>query len=57
MISEKLNELILKSMKEGNKIKLNTIRMIKTKFMEFSTAKNATELTYDIEVKLIQKYG
>lgn len=54
MIKEKLDSLIMSAMKGGSKTELSVFRMIKTKFMEYSTSKGAKELTVDIEYNLIK---
>jgi uncharacterized protein YqeY len=54
MIKENLDALIMSAMKSGSKTELNVYRMIKTKFMESSTAKGAKPMTDDIEISLIR---
>ena len=54
MKNELLN-LIKKAMLSKNQIELNTIRAIKTKFTEFENAKNAPELTEDVEITILNK--
>ena len=54
MIKDYIDTLIMSAMKSGSKIELNVYRMIKTKFMEHSTAKGAKELTSEIEIGLIR---
>ncbi len=55
MIQEKLNELIKEAMKSGNKIRLETLRAIKTAEMEYRTAKNAKPLDDTAEVGILRK--
>lgn len=55
MIQEKLNELIKEAMKSGDKIRLETLRAIKTAEMEYRTAKNAKPLDDTAEVGILRK--
>lgn len=55
MIQEKLNELIREAMKSGDKIRLETLRAIKTAEMEYRTAKNAKPLDDTAEVGILRK--
>ena len=55
MIQEKLNELIMEAMKSGNKLRLETLRAIKTAEMEYRTAKNAKPLDETAEVGILRK--
>ncbi len=55
MIQEKLNELIKEAMKSGNKLRLETLRAIKTAEMEYRTAKNAKPLDETAEVGILRK--
>ena len=55
MIQEKLAQLIKDAMKSGDKVRLQTLRSIKTAFMEFQTAKDAKPLDDAAEVKILRK--
>ena len=55
MIQEKLNELIKEAMKSGDKIRLETLRAIKTAEMEYRTAKNAKPLDESAEIGILRK--
>lgn len=54
MIKDQIDALIMSAMKSKNKIELSTYRMLKTRFMEFSTAKGAKEMTEEVEISLIR---
>ena len=55
MIKEQLSKLIKDSMIEKNKVKLETMRSIKTAFMNWETAKNAKPLDEAAEIQIIRK--
>ena len=55
MLKEKLNDLIKAAMLEKNQIKLETLRSIKTAFMNFETAKNAKPLDEAAEIQILRK--
>lgn len=55
MLKENLNELIKNAMLEKNKTKLETLRAVKTAFLNFETAKNAKPLDEAAEIQLIRK--
>lgn len=55
MLKENLNELIKTAMLEKNKTKLETLRAVKTAFLNFETAKNAKPLDEAAEIQLIRK--
>ena len=55
LTDERLNELIKEAMKSGEKVKLDTLRSIKTAYMEFRTAKNAGPLDNAAEIKILRK--
>lgn len=50
-----LDSLIKGAMLSGNKLELNVFRFIKTAFTKFETAENATELTDEVEQKILNK--
>ena len=49
-----LNSLIKEAMISKNEIRLKVLRLIKSKFSEFETAKNAVELTDEAEVNILK---
>ena len=55
MLKEKLNDLIKAAMLEKNQIKLETLRSIKTAFMNYETAKNAKPLDEAAEIQILRK--
>lgn len=55
MLKEKLNELIKEAMISKNKVKLETLRSIKTAFMNYETAKNSKPLDDSAEVQILRK--
>lgn len=55
MISEKLDSLIAEAMKAHESEKLEVLRLIKTKFMEYKTAKSGNVLNEQIEAILLMK--
>lgn len=55
MIQENLDTLIKEAMKSGNKLRLETLRAIKTAEMEYRTAKNAKPLDDTAEVGILRK--
>ena len=55
MLKEKLNDLIKAAMLEKNQTKLETLRSIKTAFMNFETAKNAKPLDEAAEIQILRK--
>jgi len=55
MIEQNLNKMIMSAMKSGDKVKAGTYKLIKAKFLEFKTAKNAKPLDEQAEITIIQK--
>lgn len=57
MIKDRLPILIADAMKSGNKIELNTLRAVKTAYMNWETAKENVGKTLDetIEISIIRK--
>ncbi len=55
MIQERLGELIKEAMKSGDKLRLETLRSIKTAEMEYRTAKNAKPLDESAEIGILRK--
>lgn len=54
-MKEQLNDLIKSAMIEKNKVKLETLRAIKTAFLNFETAKNAKPLDEAAEIQILRK--
>ena len=52
-LRDKINEDLKSAMKEGNKIKLETIRSIRALILEFEKSGQAKELTPEDELKLL----
>ena len=55
MLKENLNNLIKEAMLEKNKVKLETLRSIKTAFLNYETAKNAKPLDDAAEIQILRK--
>ena len=55
MLVEKIDEMIAKAIKSGNKIELDVYRAIKTAFTNYRTAKAGNELNDSVEVQIISK--
>ena len=55
MIKEQLADLIKKAMIEKDKVRLETLRAIKTAFLNWETAKNAKPLDEAAEIQIIRK--
>lgn len=55
MLKERLNELIKEAMLSKDKVRLDTLRSIKTAFLNFETAKNAKQLDDAAEVQILKK--
>ena len=55
MINEKINEMIMSARKAHNTVEAETYKMVKAKFLEFKTAKNAKPLDDAAEINIIQK--
>lgn len=54
-MKDEIMALVKKAMLSKNKIELETLRAIKTKFTEFETKKDATELTEAEEIRILNK--
>lgn len=55
MLKEKLSGLIKEAMLEKNQVRLETLRSIKTAFMNYETAKNAKPLDEAAEIQILRK--
>lgn len=55
MLKENLNAFIKKAMLEKDQVKLETLRSIKTAFMNYETAKNAKPLDDAAEIQILRK--
>ena len=55
MLKEKLNGLIKEAMMNKDKVRLETLRSIKTAFMNYETAKNSKPLNDSAEVQILRK--
>ena len=55
MLKENLNDFIKKAMLEKNQVKLETLRSIKTAFVNYETAKNAKPLDEAAEIQILRK--
>lgn len=49
------DKMILRAMKEGNKNKTTTYKLIKAKIQEFKTSPNAKEFTESVELSILNK--
>lgn len=54
-MKDELLGMIKKAMLSKNEIELRTLRLIKTKFTEYETAKDAKPLTPDVEIDILKK--
>lgn len=55
MIYENIDKLIAEAMKNHDNIRLSTLRLIKTKFLEYKTSKGAKPIDESIEIQLLRK--
>ena len=55
MYSEKIDKMIMESLKAGEKVKAGAFRMLKSEFLVFKTAKNAKPLDEAAEISIIKK--
>ena len=55
MIYENIDKLIAEAMKNHDNIRLSTLRLIKTKFLEYKTSKGAKPIDEAIEITLLRK--
>lgn len=55
MIYENIDKLIAEAMKNHDSIKLSTLRLIKTKFLEYKTSKGAKPIDNLVEITLLKK--
>ena len=54
-MKDELLGMIKKAMLSKNEVELRTLRLIKTKFTEFETSKDAKPLTPDVEIDILKK--
>lgn len=55
MIYNNIDKLIAEAMKNHDNIRLSTLRLIKTKFLEYKTSKGAKPIDESIEINLLRK--
>lgn len=55
MIYNNIDKLIAEAMKNHDNIRLSTLRLIKTKFLEYKTSKGAKPIDEGIEISLLRK--
>lgn len=55
MIKDNLSELILDSMKRGQKVRIDALRAIKAAILNYETAKNAKPLDEIAEINIVRK--
>lgn len=55
MIKDNLSELILESMKHGQKVRIDALRAIKAAILNYETAKNAKPLDEIAEINIVRK--
>jgi len=55
MIYNSIDKLIAEAMKEHDNIRLSTLRLIKTKFLEYKTSKGAKPIDENIEITILRK--
>lgn len=55
MVYENIDKLIADAMKNHDNIRLSTLRLVKTKFMEYKTSKGAKPIDETIEISILRK--
>lgn len=55
MIYNTIDKLIAEAMKNHDNVRLSTLRLIKTKFLEYKTSKGAKPIDETIEISLLRK--
>ena len=55
MIYENIDKLIAEAMKNHDNVRLSTLRLIKTKFLEYKTSKGAKPIDEGIEIQILRK--
>jgi len=55
MIYNNIDKLIAEAMKSHDEVRLQTLRLIKTKFLEYKTSKGAKPIDENIEINLLRK--
>lgn len=55
MLYENIDKLIAEAMKNHDNVRLSTLRLIKTKFLEYKTSKGAKPIDETIEVQILRK--
>jgi len=55
MIYEDIDKLIAQAMKQKDNVRLSTLRLIKTKFLEYKTSKGAKPIDENIEFSILKK--
>ena len=55
MLYENIDKLIAEAMKNHDNIRLSTLRLIKTKFLEYKTSKGAKPIDEAMEITLLRK--
>jgi len=55
MLYEKIDKLIADAMLNHDNIRLSTLRLIKTKFLEYKTSKGAKPIDEMIEIQILRK--
>ena len=55
MLNEKIDELLSKTLKKRDTIRLSVLRAIKNEFLKYKTAKNAKPLDDTAEIQILKK--
>lgn len=55
MIYENIDKLIAEAMKNKDNVRLSTLRLVKTKFLEYKTSKGARPIDESIEINILRK--
>lgn len=55
MVYENIDKLIASAMKSKDEVRLQTLRLIKTKFLEYKTSKGAKPIDNNIEIQILNK--
>lgn len=55
MVYENIDKLIAEALKNHDEVRLSTLRLMKTKFLEYKTSKGAKPIDETIEVSILRK--
>lgn len=55
MLYENIDKLIAEAMKNKDNVRLSTLRLVKTKFLEYKTSKGAKPIDDVVEIQILRK--